>query len=235
MLLAAWFALANGWKPLVTVLGAAVVHEAGHWLVLRRQGAAVTCFRLSVLGAAMETEPAGGAGPDRRGKRALARRRGGESGAVPVQPAAHPPLGRRPGAVPAGFLGGGPGGWGGCMPLGGDRHGGGPGGADRRGHLEDWGKPVAPARAVCRGILERTALASRRVCMKAPRGAVRAAGRSVNRPGLRPAAPGEDRPGPSGRPCPRLGRPEGRRKPGRISRYRRRPLGETRSRRPNIP
>ena len=56
MLLAAWFALANGWKPLVTVLGAAVVHEAGHWLVLRRQGAAVTCFRLSVLGAAMETD-----------------------------------------------------------------------------------------------------------------------------------------------------------------------------------
>ena len=55
-LLAAWFALANGWKPLVTVLGAAVVHEAGHWLVLRRQGAAVTCFRLSVLGAAMETD-----------------------------------------------------------------------------------------------------------------------------------------------------------------------------------
>ena len=41
---------------LVTVLGAAVVHEAGHWLVLRRQGAAVTCFRLSVLGAAMETD-----------------------------------------------------------------------------------------------------------------------------------------------------------------------------------
>ena len=55
-MLAAWFLLANGWKPLVTVLGAAVVHEAGHWLVLRRQGAAVTCFRLSVLGAAMETD-----------------------------------------------------------------------------------------------------------------------------------------------------------------------------------
>lgn len=56
MLLAAWFVLANGWEPLVTVLGAAVAHEAGHWLALRCQGAAVTCFRLSVLGAAMETD-----------------------------------------------------------------------------------------------------------------------------------------------------------------------------------
>ena len=56
MLLAAWFVLANGWEPLVTVLGAALIHEAGHWLVLRCQGAAVTGFRLSVLGAAMETD-----------------------------------------------------------------------------------------------------------------------------------------------------------------------------------
>lgn len=56
MLLAAWFVLANGWEPLVTVLGAALVHETGHWLVLRYQGAAVTGFRLSVLGAAMETD-----------------------------------------------------------------------------------------------------------------------------------------------------------------------------------
>lgn len=55
-LLAAWFALANGWEPLATVLGAAAVHEAGHWLVLRCQGAAVTGLRLSVLGAAMETD-----------------------------------------------------------------------------------------------------------------------------------------------------------------------------------
>lgn len=56
MLLAAWFVLANGWEPLVTVLGAALVHEAGHWLVLRRQGAAVTGFRLSVLGVVLETD-----------------------------------------------------------------------------------------------------------------------------------------------------------------------------------
>ena len=59
MLLAAWFVLANGWEPLVTVLGAALVHEAGHWLVLRRQGAAVTGFRLSVLGAVLETDSGG--------------------------------------------------------------------------------------------------------------------------------------------------------------------------------
>lgn len=56
VLLAAWFVLANGWEPLVTVLGAALVHEAGHWLVLRRLGARVTGVRLSALGAAMETD-----------------------------------------------------------------------------------------------------------------------------------------------------------------------------------
>ncbi len=56
VLLAAWFVLANGWKPLVTVLGAAAVHELGHWVVLRLLGAEVTMFCLSVLGAAMETD-----------------------------------------------------------------------------------------------------------------------------------------------------------------------------------
>lgn len=56
VLLAAWFALANGWEPLVTVLCAAAVHELGHWIVLRRLGAAVTGFRLSALGAVLETD-----------------------------------------------------------------------------------------------------------------------------------------------------------------------------------
>lgn len=55
-LLAAWFALANGWRPLATVLGAAAVHELGHWLALRLLGAAVTGFRLSALGAVLETD-----------------------------------------------------------------------------------------------------------------------------------------------------------------------------------
>lgn len=56
VLLAAWFVLANGWKPLATVLCAAAVHELGHWTVLRYLGAAVTGFRLSALGAVLETD-----------------------------------------------------------------------------------------------------------------------------------------------------------------------------------
>lgn len=56
VLLAAWFVLANGWEPLLTVLSAAAVHELGHWIVLRRLGAAVTGFRLSALGAVLETD-----------------------------------------------------------------------------------------------------------------------------------------------------------------------------------
>lgn len=56
VLLASWFALANGYKPLLTVLGAAAVHELGHWFVLRALGAKVTGFRLNALGAVLETE-----------------------------------------------------------------------------------------------------------------------------------------------------------------------------------
>lgn len=58
MLLAAWFAAANGWGPLATVLGAAAAHELGHWIVLRLLGAEVTGFRLSALGAVLETDSA---------------------------------------------------------------------------------------------------------------------------------------------------------------------------------
>lgn len=58
VLLAAWFAAANGWEPLATVLGASAVHELGHWAVLRWLGAAVTGFRLSALGAVLETDSA---------------------------------------------------------------------------------------------------------------------------------------------------------------------------------
>lgn len=56
VLLAVWFVLANGWEPLETVLGAAAVHEWGHWVVLRLLGAEVTGFRLSALGAVLETD-----------------------------------------------------------------------------------------------------------------------------------------------------------------------------------
>ena len=56
VILAVWFMLANGWPPLFTVLSAAAVHELGHWLVLWSLGAAVTGFRLSALGAVLETD-----------------------------------------------------------------------------------------------------------------------------------------------------------------------------------
>ena len=56
VLLAVWFALACGWEPLATILGAAALHELGHWAVLRLLGAKVTGFRLSVLGAELETD-----------------------------------------------------------------------------------------------------------------------------------------------------------------------------------
>lgn len=56
VLLTVWFALANGWEPLVTVLGAAALHELGHWAALRLLGAKATALRLSVLGAAMEVD-----------------------------------------------------------------------------------------------------------------------------------------------------------------------------------
>lgn len=56
VLLAAWFALANGWESLLTVLGAAAFHELGHWIALRLWGARVTGFRLGVLGAVLETD-----------------------------------------------------------------------------------------------------------------------------------------------------------------------------------
>lgn len=55
-LLAAWFAAVNGWQLLMTVLGAAAVHELGHFLVLRRLGARITGLRIGMLGAVLETD-----------------------------------------------------------------------------------------------------------------------------------------------------------------------------------
>lgn len=54
-LLAGWFAAVNGWRPLAAVLGAAVLHEAGHWIVLRLLGAEVLGLRVGLLGAVLET------------------------------------------------------------------------------------------------------------------------------------------------------------------------------------
>ena len=56
VILSAWFVLANGLPPLLTVLGAAAVHELGHWLVLRALGAEIRRFRLSALGAVLEVD-----------------------------------------------------------------------------------------------------------------------------------------------------------------------------------
>ena len=55
-LLAAWFGVVNGWGLLAVVLGAAAVHEMGHWAVLKCMGAPITGLRLNVFGAVMETD-----------------------------------------------------------------------------------------------------------------------------------------------------------------------------------
>lgn len=55
-LLAGWFAAANGWRLLAAVLGAAAVHEAGHFLALRLLGTRALGLRIGVLGAVLETE-----------------------------------------------------------------------------------------------------------------------------------------------------------------------------------
>jgi len=55
-LLAAWFAVVNGWRILLMVLGAAFIHEVGHYLVLRLLGAKILSFRMGVLGMVLETD-----------------------------------------------------------------------------------------------------------------------------------------------------------------------------------
>ena len=52
-LLLAWFAWASGWRMLVMVLGAAAIHELGHWLVLRHWGVQTASLRLTIFGAEM--------------------------------------------------------------------------------------------------------------------------------------------------------------------------------------
>ena len=51
-----WFAAVNGFRPLITVLSAALAHECGHCFALRRCGARVTALRFSVCGAVMESD-----------------------------------------------------------------------------------------------------------------------------------------------------------------------------------
>lgn len=55
-LLAAWFALENGWGLLWTVLGAAALHELGHCLALTLLGAPISGLRIGVFGAELTAE-----------------------------------------------------------------------------------------------------------------------------------------------------------------------------------
>ena len=55
-LLVVWFGLANGWRLLATVLGAAAVHELGHCLALRCFGASCGGLRVGIFGAVLETD-----------------------------------------------------------------------------------------------------------------------------------------------------------------------------------
>ena len=58
-LLVGWFAAVNGWRLTGLVLSAALLHELGHWAVLRLWGAPVTALRISVFGAEMTVDGAG--------------------------------------------------------------------------------------------------------------------------------------------------------------------------------
>ena len=51
-----WFAAANGYKPLLTILSAAAIHECGHFFALRRCGSRISALRLGICGAVMECD-----------------------------------------------------------------------------------------------------------------------------------------------------------------------------------
>lgn len=55
-LLIGWFTAVNGWRLLAAVLGAAALHEVGHWAALRLLGAEIRGLRIGVLGAVLETD-----------------------------------------------------------------------------------------------------------------------------------------------------------------------------------
>ena len=57
-LLILWFAQANGWQMMATVLSAAAVHELGHWLMLRCVGGNVRGLHIGLFGAVLETDSA---------------------------------------------------------------------------------------------------------------------------------------------------------------------------------
>ena len=51
-----WFAAVNGWGVLALVLVAALIHEAGHCLLLILLGGRITQLRLTLFGAELETD-----------------------------------------------------------------------------------------------------------------------------------------------------------------------------------
>ena len=206
------------------VLGAAGVHELGHWLVLQGLGAPVTGFRLSTLGAVLETDSgrlsygeelsAVLAGPAANLLAALALTAPGRdeflaaAGANGVlQPSSHPSLGWRKGTIPAGLLAGGSSGRGDGSFLG-RKCGGGRFGS-RAGvcNVADGREPVAAACAACQCSVEFFSMAFQiwqpwhgRVSIKhSPCGANTPQGPSVNRQGCVPSAPEGNYQGPSGR------------------------------------
>ena len=58
-LLIAWFGTANGWRPLLMILGAAAIHELGHYAVLKAAGARVRGLRIGMPGAVMDVDRSG--------------------------------------------------------------------------------------------------------------------------------------------------------------------------------
>ena len=55
-LLVGWFAAINGWQLLAAVLGAAAIHEAGHYAALRLLVTRILGLRIGLLGAVLETD-----------------------------------------------------------------------------------------------------------------------------------------------------------------------------------
>lgn len=58
-ILTIWFAAVNGWRLTAVLLGMAIVHEAGHWLVLKAAGGRAAGLRIGILGAVMEVDSSG--------------------------------------------------------------------------------------------------------------------------------------------------------------------------------
>ena len=54
-----WFAAVNGWHLTTVILGAAAVHELGHWAVLKVLGVRILGLRISALGAVLAVDRRG--------------------------------------------------------------------------------------------------------------------------------------------------------------------------------